>query len=82
MLVEIVLEFFAIGLLLLIFFTQVFIPWSRGLPYFPLLRKTRKLEQQLAEANESVDEARTEEKIERTQQTAEKLRRRRTPSQP
>lgn len=65
-----------VAVLLLYFgITQVILPLWRDTPLFPMFRKERHLQHNLAEATEQVVEAELEREIARTTQKAESVRR-------
>ena len=55
--------------------TQVVLPLWRGKPLFPIFRRERRLQHDLAEATENVVEAELEKRIAETAQKAESVRR-------
>src|SRR3989344_4749244 len=62
-------------LLLYLGATQVVLPLWRDTPLFPIIRRERRLQHELAEATENVVEAELEKKIAETAQKAESVRR-------
>jgi sensor domain CHASE-containing protein len=58
-------EFSAIFLIILAVITQVFIPFFRGTVYFPIFRKERKLEDDLANAKQGQVERALEKEVNR-----------------
>jgi hypothetical protein len=53
-------EYLAIGLVVLLFVSQVGVPFFQGRPLFPMFRRESELERRLAEAREEQHEAKME----------------------
>lgn len=69
------LELVVIASLLYLGVTQMVLPLWRDTPLFPMFRRERRLQHELAEATEEVVEAELEKKIVETAQRAESVRR-------
>ena len=75
------LVFVFAAVVILFFFTQVFLPLRNGMPMFPFFRHPGgELEKKLAEANEDVVIARTEQRVSERKEQAVRVRSRRTVS--
>jgi hypothetical protein len=69
------LEVIVAGLFLYFVITQILIPLSKGLPYFPAFRKsTEKLEEDLEKAKEEVEKAKLEVMLKEEEEKAEEIR--------
>lgn len=75
MIVVALLELVVVALLLYLGISQVVLPLWRDTPLFPMFRRERRLQHELAEATEKVVEAELEKKIAETTQRAESVRR-------
>lgn len=85
MVIVALLELVVSAFLLYLGVTQVVLPLWRDTPLFPMFRRERRLQYELAEATEEVVEAGLEKKIVETTQKAESIRRavrRRPPTGP
>ena len=76
MIVVALVELVVTALLLYLGVSQVVLPLWRDTPLFPMFRRERRLQHELAEATEKVVEAELEEKIAEKTQKAESVRRR------
>ncbi|HEY4521682.1 MAG TPA: hypothetical protein VJH05_00905 [Candidatus Paceibacterota bacterium] len=68
-------ELVIMALLFYLGVTQVVLPLWRDTPLFPMFRRERRLQHELAEATEKVVEAELEQKVAETIQKAESVRR-------
>jgi hypothetical protein len=71
-----VIELVLVAAIILFLVTQIVIPLLRGIPFLPLLRKERKLSEELAEAEEDVQNLEMEQRIGAARQRAGDLRQR------
>lgn len=70
MLIVVLFEFVALALLILVFATQIVVPFLRGTPTFPIFRKERKLMSELTRAMEKVAEVELEQRIKEEKERA------------
>lgn len=61
------MEYLFVAIVLLVFITQVAWPLYKGRPTFPFFRKQRKLEKELADANQASLEAGLEKQVKKHQ---------------
>ncbi len=69
-----ILEWTLMAVAVLVLLTQIVVPLFRATPFFPLFRSGRKLAEELAAANEEVENARLERQIRAVRQEAARLR--------
>ncbi|HXN50048.1 MAG TPA: hypothetical protein VN893_25575 [Bryobacteraceae bacterium] len=69
-----ILEWTLMAVAVLVLLTQIVVPLFRSTPFFPLFRRGRKLTQELAAANEEVENAKMERQIRAARQEAARLR--------
>lgn len=74
MLVLWILDLLLVATVVIVGVTQLVIPLLRGRPIFPILRRERMLEREIAEANADLEQARLERELEDKRRAAEALR--------
>ena len=69
-----ILEWTLMAVTVLVLLTQIIVPLFRATPFFPLFRRGRKLTQELAAANEELENAQMERRIRTAKLEAARLR--------